>query len=296
MAPALDLLVLRTADVEAARRFYEALGLRWQEERHGLGPRHYSSRLGATLLELYPAKEGAAGRVRLSLRVTDPERAREAAVAAGGEPRPDGRPGAAIVVRDPDGNDVELLPPSGREGSSLEASPLMGRGDDAPFERRLAETIRWCAPRARIDDPAGSLRSARLRPRLLEVDRATVVTTVARYREAWGPRDVGTAGGLEGGRLLVYFPDADLADGAAEAESGGFFDVCNTPPWDTWIALLRDEDAEASFAEYVVCWVPPALVEAAARGMVVNPEECIAWLDESEAGALHALRARGILP
>jgi hypothetical protein len=40
---------------------------------------------------------------------------------------------------------------------------------------------------------------------------------------------------LLGGRLMVYFPDAALADGAAEVQSRGFFDVHNTPPWDTWI-------------------------------------------------------------
>jgi catechol 2,3-dioxygenase-like lactoylglutathione lyase family enzyme len=108
----LDLLVLRTSDVEAARRFYEALGLRFQEERHGLGPRHFSSRLGATVLE---------------------------------------------------------------------------------------------------------------------VDRAAAVASVAQYRATRCAALSGEAsaveraraGALHGGRLLVYFPDADLADGAAEAESGG---------------------------------------------------------------------------
>lgn len=34
------------------------------------------------------------------------------------------------------------------------------------------------------------------------------------------------------GRLLLYWPDQSLADGAAEYASIGFFDVDNTPPWD----------------------------------------------------------------
>ena len=61
---------------------------------------------------------------------------------------------------------------------------------------------------------------------------------------------------LKGGRLLVYFPDADLADGAAEASIGGFFDVNNTPLWDTWVAMFRDAEGDESFADYVVAWVP----------------------------------------
>jgi catechol 2,3-dioxygenase-like lactoylglutathione lyase family enzyme len=112
MAAELSLLVLRCADIDAARRFYEALGLLWREERHEGGPRHYSCRLGATLFELYPAKDGATGRVRLGIATADPDRAAEAAIAAGGRRR-DARPGAGIIVQDPDGNDVELLGSSG---------------------------------------------------------------------------------------------------------------------------------------------------------------------------------------
>lgn len=80
---------------------------------------------------------------------------------------------------------------------------------------------------------------------------------------------------FEGGRLLLYFPDAELSDGAAETETGGFFDVENVPPWDTWIALFRDEDADVSFAECLIGWVPQEFVALAGRGIRVNPEECI---------------------
>ncbi len=139
----LELLILRSSDLDAARRFYEALGLLWREERHDGGPTHYSCRLGATLFELYPARSGSAGRVRLGLRVTDPERVAEAAVAAGGRRHLDHRPGAATVLRDPDGNDVELLPAVRAEAGSSHADPsyatvlefvrtLSRRPDDPP--------------------------------------------------------------------------------------------------------------------------------------------------------------------
>jgi hypothetical protein len=118
---------------------------------------------------------------------------------------------------------------------------LAGVGDGVPFELRLAQTIAWCARRARVDAPSGS-RRAQLGPRVLEVDRATVVRSVVGSRERHVPVDlppVQHLSDLKGVRLLVYFPDADLADGEAEASIGGFFDVNNTPPWDTCVAMFR---------------------------------------------------------
>ncbi|MFT3768474.1 MAG: hypothetical protein QM820_23750 [Minicystis sp.] len=142
------------------------------------------------------------------------------------------------------------------------------------------------------------MREPESRPRALEVNRASAVSTVVRHRASRFREDAvpaHAAAGLQGGRLLVYFPDADLADGAAEAESGGFFDVYNTPPWDTWVALFRDEDADRSRAEYVVCWVPSVLIDAAARGIDVNPECCISWLEETKTNAARELQLRGLL-
>lgn len=165
--------------------------------------------------------------------------------------------------------------------------------DDVPFERRLAETIAWCASRVRADDPKHSLRTAEISPPLLARDRADAVHSVAVYRHGYD-RNLPAATGresLRGGRLLVYFPDADLADGAAEVQSRGFFDIHNVPPWDAWIALADDKPAVAdvSFQQYVVAWVPPELIACAAAGIDVNPERCIAWLDESNVGARREL-------
>jgi len=86
---------------------------------------------------------------------------------------------------------------------------------------------------------------------------------------------------LEGGRLLVYFPDLDLADGAAEAESRGYFDVNNAPPWDTWIALVLDAVGNAK-SPYLVSWVPEEFLDAAQRGIDVNPEQCILWIEDAD--------------
>lgn len=164
--------------------------------------------------------------------------------------------------------------------------------DEVPFERRLAETIWWCSSRVRVDDPLQSLRSESIRPSLLERDRASAIRAVAGYRgntSAVLPTISGHES-LLGGRLLVYFPDADLTDGAAESVSGGFFDVHNVPPWDTWIALAEDSGSEPSYAQYVVSWVPQELVACAQEGIDVNPEECIVWLDDAAVAAREELR------
>jgi hypothetical protein len=96
---------------------------------------------------------------------------------------------------------------------------------------------------------------------------------------------------LADGRLLVYFPNADLCDGAAEAVSNGFFDVYNTPPSGTWVAFVSEPEVkDISYSEYLIAWIPPALIELAAAGIMVNPEECIKWLDESAVSFTQLLR------
>ena len=97
--------------------------------------------------------------------------------------------------------------------------------------------------------------------------------------------------GLAGGRLLAYFPDAELSDGAAEAETRGFFDVNNAPPWDTWVALFRDEGGDLSTSDCLVAWVPGALVESVDRGIYVNPEQCILWLGPPKLSIVEQVRA-----
>jgi len=97
------------------------------------------------------------------------------------------------------------------------------------------------------------------------------------------------------GRLLVYLPDDNLADGAAEVESKGFFDIDNTPPWDTWVALLRNPAGDLSSEWHLVCWVPDPLVDLADRGILVNPEKCLLWLADTRLPIAERLRRDGRL-
>jgi lactoylglutathione lyase len=106
----LNLLVLRTARLEDLKKFYSALGARFESERHGNGPEHYAATLSDGLvLELYPALDGAtpdAG-LRLGLSVDDiVETLRSLGQTA--TPRQT-QWGLRALVRDPDGRAVELL-------------------------------------------------------------------------------------------------------------------------------------------------------------------------------------------
>jgi len=152
-----------------------------------------------------------------------------------------------------------------------------------PFWQRVAETIAWCLPRVDQESPRDCLRTPSIRGRTLVGNYHDCVSNVATARrQELSPSRPEPVRGLAGGRLLIYFPDADLCDGAAECESQGFLDVYNTPPWDTWVAFVSEPvEKNISYSEYLVAWVPHAFVGLAAAGILVNPEECIRWLDES---------------
>jgi hypothetical protein len=126
------------------------------------------------------------------------------------------------------------------------------------------------------------LRPSSIAPQFLAGDRWQVVNdVVTSRRQALEARDVEVAE-ISRGRLLVHCPDEQLADGAAEFETHGFFDVYNEPPWGTWVGYFEDPDDEKSRRDYVVAWIPDALIALVTRGIDVNPEGCIAWLDDTE--------------
>src|SRR5436190_15404325 len=51
---ALNLVVLRSFDIERAVAFYSKLGLEFTRHRHGAGVEHYSAELADLVFELYP--------------------------------------------------------------------------------------------------------------------------------------------------------------------------------------------------------------------------------------------------
>jgi hypothetical protein len=156
------------------------------------------------------------------------------------------------------------------------------------------ETATWCSLRADRSAAGACLRPESIRPSVLLRTRWDCVGDVCgkRRTELQRQKVLPTAG--HAGRLLLYFPDANLADGAAEAESGGFFDVDNAPPHGTWIAYFEERAADVSYKSYLLSWVPAAPVSLANAGVNVNPEECIAWVDTSDMAIRRVLEFGGV--
>jgi lactoylglutathione lyase len=107
--PHLEFLTLRCADLARSRRFYELLGLEFDEEQHGAGPRHLSTDLGGTVLELYPAQSPSerTDLATIGLTVTDLV-AIEARIQGAGVPVKRSAVADALITTDPDGRRVRL--------------------------------------------------------------------------------------------------------------------------------------------------------------------------------------------
>jgi hypothetical protein len=157
------------------------------------------------------------------------------------------------------------------------------------FRSRLTETIAWCSKRASATDPKSSLRTPGLLPQnvvergglsecraasvFAEVVEAVTVERSKRLREPLH-RPRAPANDMAGGSVLLVMPDWSLDYCISEYVSDGFFDADDFPPWDTWV-WYGDEAADEE--HYLLCWVPPALLECANRGAEVSPEPWIFW-------------------
>jgi hypothetical protein len=117
--------------------------------------------------------------------------------------------------------------------------------------------------------PSGSVVEARTEQAREEIVRSVVVARSDLVKGRELSYDSNT------GKLLIYAPDENLADGAAQIQSKGFFDCDNMPPWDMWVAFSRG---------ILVSWVPPKFVGLAQSGIDVNPECCIWWMDSKPNG------------
>ena len=114
MSPALNLVVLRSTDLERARSFYEHLGLQFTRHRHGSGPEHLSAELGGCVFELYPLSKESASTLGTRIGFSVPSLA-SVISALSTEPStiispPQDSPwGRRAVVTDPDGHRIELV-------------------------------------------------------------------------------------------------------------------------------------------------------------------------------------------
>ncbi len=162
----------------------------------------------------------------------------------------------------------------------MRSSPDCQQDLDA-FWRSLAETDAWTRAHRNIAEPKFCYRRGSIAPPTLHSSYFAAVDSVVGLRH-WEVRSLPDHPRATDGRLLAYFPDADLFDGCAAQESKGFFDAHNAPPWGTWVCMFEDPVNDPSYRRYLVAWIPNAFIELAEIGIHVNPEECIQWLSDTE--------------
>jgi hypothetical protein len=202
----------------------------------------------------------------------------------------------------------------------------------AHFQRRLAETIGWCASQDWIANPAEGLRSPQLRlpeitddgraifearlpreetARLLAIEHAETLRQWQQHVEQLAMKraallhtqDTSFLQPLQlrpSGRLLAFDPQGTLSDGAATAATQGFFDDDNVPPWDTWIwYVINDLVSNLPWWQgcdsYLLSWVPNALVAVVEVGIDSNPEECIRWATDLDTAFIWQLKQAGFI-
>lgn len=113
-APRLNLIVLRSLDIDRAAAFYRVLGLHFTRHSHGNGPEHYSSENGDLVFEIYPYTDGplpnSPARIGFSVDSVDElcPLLIEAGAVSFGSPK-DSPWGRRAIIKDIDGNVVELI-------------------------------------------------------------------------------------------------------------------------------------------------------------------------------------------
>jgi hypothetical protein len=154
----------------------------------------------------------------------------------------------------------------------------------APFDwlvRRIAEVDAWHAQPRPVEMTREWLWDGDDSQRRAAVDAICARRTAILRHDRVRPLPVAI------GRFLVFDPGQSLSDGAAALESNGLFDDDNVPAASTWVAFVeeptRSQGRWMPFQSYLLCWIPDTLVDAAQRGIVVNPEECIRWAEAVDA-------------
>jgi predicted enzyme related to lactoylglutathione lyase len=110
----LNLVVLKSDDVPQLLKFYQELGLKFDQRRHGAAPAHHSAMVGEVALQIYPAGSMTtkSTNVRIGFTTEKINRAVDVAQKAGAKvlSEPTDSPwGTKAVVADPDGNKIEFL-------------------------------------------------------------------------------------------------------------------------------------------------------------------------------------------
>jgi hypothetical protein len=114
ISPELNLVVIRSRNIDKSVAFYSALGITFSKHAHGKGPEHYAYEEGAVTFEIYPETEPASATTatRIGFKVTELDSLLPILVERGGSiaiPAKDSPWGRRAVVIDPTGHKVELV-------------------------------------------------------------------------------------------------------------------------------------------------------------------------------------------
>jgi hypothetical protein len=104
-------------------------------------------------------------------------------------------------------------------------------------------------------------------------------STVSQLSDIYDPR----------GAIIYFEPWLSIYDGAAMVGSGGFFDVENFPPADTWITYIPGQSGKNYLSGFLLSWVPEELVDVVDRGVRVDPSGSLRWAHEETNPAVQDL-------
>ena len=112
--PIVNLIVIRSEDIEMAEKFYSNLGMLFCKEKHGTGPEHYAYCANGLVFEIYPLKENdhPTTNVRLGFDIDSVDDYINDISTLGGvvvTPPHDSEWGRRTVIKDPDGHTIELV-------------------------------------------------------------------------------------------------------------------------------------------------------------------------------------------
>ncbi len=114
MSPSINLVVIRSADLDRAEAFYSLIGLSFIRHRHGKGPEHLACEGEHSVFEIYPqnSKFPNTHGSRIGFRVSDVDNCVSKIKLEGEQvfqDPSDSEWGRRAVVIDPDGHKVELV-------------------------------------------------------------------------------------------------------------------------------------------------------------------------------------------
>jgi lactoylglutathione lyase len=110
----LNLIVLKTAQLDVLADFYRHLGMEFEHHQHGAGPFHYSAEVNDMVFEIYPLPKDnlhADNSIRLGFVVDDLDHVLQILKVADVKIIQDARHtewGYQAVIQDPDGRKIEL--------------------------------------------------------------------------------------------------------------------------------------------------------------------------------------------